>query len=499
MFKNNIYTILLIGTMVLTLSCEDVLEPAPEGQIRVEDLFSNEENAITAMNGVYNVLPGLYSGGSVPRLADQGSDDGWHWRAEVEVDDYSGVTSDGGIQRIWTDCYTGITRANTVLNGIPEVPIWSSNEMPNIMEGQAKFLRGFYYYHLVRLFGGVPLIAEVIMNIEEAQLPRASLESVYNLMKSDLTDAINLLPTAYSGGRGQEAGRATKYAAQTLLAYVHLELEEWAQAESQANAVIGQVSLLNYADYFNGTNENGAGTIFEIQYAAPGAGRSNGVDGTFAPPEFNGGAAILPTDDNLNNLQNRPNTGNGFVQAYEEGDLRRDVTLATYGIANFLDPSQPDGSLIYVNKYYNASVQPGESPWNLPVLRYPDPLLIAAEALNEQGYVADGTAFEHLNTVRTNAGLTPLTSADLPTKEDFTTALRQERRMEFAFEFRRLFDLNRWGILASAVGLQLELAGRTFPTARTSAHPITGKNHFLFPIPLVEFLNNPNLVQNPGY
>ena len=495
MKNNNIYTILLIGTMFLSLSCESVLEPAPEGQIRVEDLFSNEENAITAMNGVYSVqVFEAYLG-----LADQASDDSWHWRAEVAIDDYNMVSSDGVVQGLWTQAYTGIARANTVLNGISEVPFWSSNEMPNIMEGQAKFLRAFYYYNLVRHFGGVPLITEVISNIEDAQLPRADVESVYNLIKSDLTDAINLLPTAYSGGRGQEAGRATKYAAQTLLAYVHLELEEWAQAESQANAVIGQVSLLNYADYFNGTNENGAGTIFEIQYAPPGAGRSSGVTRYFAPPDFNGLAAGLPTDDNLNNLQNRPNTGNGIVQAYEEGDLRRDVTLATYGISNFLDPSQPDGSLIYVNKYYNASVQPGESPWNIPVFRYPDPLLIAAEALNEQGYVADGTAFEHLNTVRTDAGLAPLTSADLPTKEDFTTALRQERRIEFAFEFRRYFDLNRWGILASAVGLQLELAGKTFPSARTSPHPITGENYHLFPIPLVDFLNNPNLVQNPGY
>ena len=201
-----------------------------------------------------------------------------------------------------------------------------------------------------------------------------------------------------------------------------------------------------------------------------------------------------------------PSSG-GFIQAFEAGDNRRDVTLGnTFDgtvLSNFIDQTAPDGSLLYVTKFYNeaSALSRQGSPWNFPVYRYADALLVAAEALNEQGYAAGGAAFDYLNQIRTHAGLPALTAADLPDQASFRTALAQERRVEFAFEFKRYFDLNRWGSLGQVIGNQLNLfGGLTFPSSRAPSHPITGKPYYLYPVPDIEFSNNANLGdQNPGY
>ncbi|MEO9510971.1 MAG: RagB/SusD family nutrient uptake outer membrane protein [Flavobacteriaceae bacterium] len=496
--KNIKQILFFIGLAFFSTSCEKILEPEPQGEISLDALFSSEENAITAINGVYNPLPPIY--GNLLTTAVLASDDCWTWRNSPEPDIYIVEQSYGVSIDLWTLYYNGATRANTVLDGITDVPSWSSDEMPLLIEGQAKFMRAFYYFNLVRFYGGVPLLTKSIESVEDAKLPRASVVEIYDQIKADLNDAINLLPASYAGGNGMEMGRPTQYAAQILLAYVYLEIEEWAAAANAAEAIIGNGTLLDYADYFNGTNENGAGTLFEVQYTGPGLGTSAPQNASFAPPEFNGSALNLPTNDDLNGTGGGPSSGNGIVQAYEDGDLRRDVSLAAYDIPNFIDPSQPDGTLFYVNKYFNPDVVINENDWNVPIYRYADALLVAAEALNEQSYVPDGSAFTYLNEIRTKAGLDALTSADLTGQASFRAAVRQERRLEFAFEYKRFFDLNRWGILESTISVQLEFLGLTFPSSKTSAHPITGKDYYLYPIPDVEFLNNPNLgEQNPGY
>ncbi|MBD3661616.1 MAG: RagB/SusD family nutrient uptake outer membrane protein, partial [Arenibacter algicola] len=195
-------------------------------------------------------------------------------------------------------------------------------------------------------------------------------------------------------------------------------------------------------------------------------------------------------------------SGNGIVQEYEPGDKRKDVTLAGYDLDNFLFPDQPKGSLLYINKFFNEVDQPiTQSTWNFPIIRYADVLLMRAEALNEIGYVPNGEAFDLLNEIRVNAGLGAHDALSLTTQQEFREAIRKERRVELAFESKRYFDLNRWGILRDKIQFQMDIKGElTFPSNRLIQHPITGKSYFLYPIPLVEFSNNANLQeQNPGY
>lgn len=492
--------LLLIG--VTSFSCNKILDPEPEGQVALEELFTTEEGLITGVNGVYQPMQPIFQGTMI-QLAGRSSDDGWTWRKETESDIFNIDEAFGLIQTTWENHYQGITRANTVLESMTKVEEFSSQEMKSIMEGQCKFMRAFYYFNLVRFYGGVPLIVEEIKTPSDAELPRASIEEVYAQIKLDLGEAISLLPTAYTGGSGREVGRATKYAAMALLATVNLELEEWSAVVSNTAGIIGKGSLLeNYADNFNGSNENGPGSIFEVQFGGETAATTGNFRNTFAPPSMQGGAATLPTDDRLNGEGGSLSSGKGIAQEYEAGDLRFDVNLAHYDLENFLFPDQPQGSLLFVNKYLNEVDQPpNQSTWNYPVIRYADVLLMRAEALNELGYSPNGEAFGLLNQIRTNAGLPMHDASTLGSQDAFRMAIRKERRVELAFETKRYFDLNRWGILQETIQFQMDIRGElTFPSNRLITHPITGKSYYLYPIPLVEFSNNANIQeQNPGY
>nr|WKN37276.1 RagB/SusD family nutrient uptake outer membrane protein [Tunicatimonas sp. TK19036] len=499
--KNSKYIIPIISLCaILMMNCEDILEPTPQGQVALDDLLNSESGVLTAVNGIYQPLQGLYESNML-RLTDLASDDGWTWRKETEPDIYIVEETFSVSQNVWSAHYTGITRANTVLAYAQSVDEFSSSAVQESVEGQAKFMRAFYYFNLVRLFGGVPLILEEIKAREDAEQPRATIEQVYAQIKSDLNDAIALLPTTYPGGPGMEAGRPTTYTASALKAMVHLELEEWNDAASAAEVVIGNGSLLaNYADNFNGTQENGPGSLLEVQYGGVTGETTGSQSDGFAPPDFNGSATFLPTDDNLNGQGGSLSSGNSFVQIFEEGDLRKEVILQSYDLVNFIDPSQPDGSLYYINKYYNTSDPEGQSTWNYPLIRYAEILLIRAEALNEQGYVPDGEAFTLMNSTRTNAGLPALSSAEVPNQQAFREVIGNERRKELAFEAKRYFDLNRWGILQDIIQEQMDFLNLTFPSNRTITHPVTGKEYYLYPIPSIEFVNNANLgEQNPGY
>jgi len=490
-----------IASMAFVLSCESILEPSPEGIVPMADLFTTESNIITATNGVYQPLHPLYQN-TMFQLTDLASDDGWTWRKETEPDIFNVDPTLGYIQTTWSLHYTGITRANTVLDNLLRVGDFSGPVMQNAIEGQAKFLRALYYFNLVRLFGEVPLIVNEVITRTDAELPRESVGNLYTQIKSDLNDAISLLPEDYSGGIGMESGRPTSNSASALLSAVHLELEEWDEASQVTSNLIGEGTLLpDYANNFNGSQENSEASFFEVQYGGVIGQTTTSISVGFAPPDFLGGAAfLLPTDDELNGEGGGLSSGNGLIQLFEAGDNRRGVIVANYGLSNFIDPSMPDGSLNYINKYYNTDEPRSLSTWNFPLIRYAEILLNRAEALNEIGYQSDGEAFELLNEIRVNAGLPALSTIDLPNQEAFRDRLRDERRIELAFETKRFFDLNRYGILTGVIQNQMDYTGLSFPQQRIVSHPITGKEYFLYPLPSIEFVNNAQLgEQNPGY
>lgn len=501
-YNNNYIKGLILAAMVAFVAsgCKKILSPDIKGQIALEQLVQTEAGMITVTNSMYSPLISLYSG-PMQRMSDLASDDGWTWRNELEPDLFIVTPSFLHSNTIWTNLYRGLSSVNIVLARADGVPDFSSNAVKDAIKGQAYFMRAFYYFNLVRLFGGVPLITNEVQSREDAELPRAAIEDIYARIKSDLDSAALLLPATYTGSSGMEQGRPTSYSAHALKSIVCLELNEWDASALATAEVVGHGGLLNqYADNFNGKVENGGGSLFEVQYAGSNPATSTGISNFYAPTSYRGAALILPTDDDLDGGGGGPSSGNSFVQAIEAGDLRRNTILATYDLPNFIDATKPAGSLFYVNKYYNAAEPVGRSSWNFPLIRYAEILLVRAEALNEKQFVADGEAFDRLNEVRTKAGLGALSSADLPDQEAFRAAVMQERRIELSFECKRFFDLNRWGLLEANMQPQLDYLGLNFPSARTISHPITGKPYFLYPIPGTEFVNNAKLgQQNPGY
>jgi len=491
--------VVFIFCLIIQASCKKTLEPQLKGAETIETLISTEEGINSLVNSSYTALQDLYKR-NLQYLVDLASDDSWTWRNELDPDMFIIEKNSTYALNPWVASYRGIGRANIIIDNI-DVPKYASVTSKNAILGQAKFLRAFYYFNLVRLYGGVPLILKQVRSREDAEQPRATIAAVYAQIKTDLKDAETLLPPTYSGAAGLEIGRATNYSASALLALVHLELQEWKDVESTTTRLIGVKSLLdNYADNFNGKSENGGGSFFEVQYGGPTAATTTTLSSSNAPTSMQGGAGMLPTDDNFKGSGGGLSSGNGLVQVFETGDLRKTVILADYGLANFIDATKPKGSLLYFNKYYNSTDPVGLSSWNYPLIRYAEILLVRAEALNEKGYVADGEAFSLLNMVRAKAGLPLLTAATITSQSEFRIAMQKERRIELCFESKRYFDLNRWGLLESSVQKQMDFLKKTFPSTKMITHPITNQKYFLFPIPSQEFSNNAFLgSQNPGY
>ncbi len=498
--KLQLLNIFIITT--LFIGCEDVLEPQPIGVSVVDNVYVDEAGAIAGINAAYQPLNGLYNT-TLQVLVDLASDDAYTWRTETQHSEFTADYSDPRVSQFWSGSYQGINNCNVVLNRVPDMTFASDPELKDIIIGQAYFLRAFYYFNLVRLFGELPLLLEETKSVDEATKERSSIEEVYEQIIIDLETAAGLLPNrgVYSGGVGREQGRATLGAANALLAAVHLTLENWDQAANASEKVIESGSydlFLNYSDNFYGANENGTESVFEVQYGNAGSPTSS-LNTFFAHPSLvngNGAYAHVPTSNAINTgFPGAPGGGIGIVEDFETGDFRKDVSISYYDftVGVVLGTGPPDP---LINKYFMGDALPaGVSPANYPVIRYAEVLLIRAESLNELG-AANSEAISIINEqIRERAGLGPLSQTITDDQAAFREAIWKERRTEMAFESKRLFDLNRTGRTAERLAAQ----GITINPAKIGEHPVTGKEQYLYPIPFSEISTNPLVQQNPGY
>jgi starch-binding outer membrane protein, SusD/RagB family len=484
--------VLALATVLMGCG-EDFLEKAPLDTINTENFFQTEEDAIAAINGAYQPLqwPKLYNmrmwttdiiaGNSL--VGAGGGDDG------VETQDLSNfvATSDNpGVLDLWRGPAPGILRSNIILQKVPGMDI--DEDLKNRIIGEASFLRAHYYFILVRFFGDVPLITEPQEPGEDMRPARTAVDVIYeSLIIPDLEKAIELLP-AKSEYTGADIGRATKGAATGLLAKVHLTLGNW----NEVVKLTDQVAALGYAlndDYalnFDPNHENDQESLFEVQYFGKTSndfwGNENQASwlSTFTGPRNSdmvagGWGWNQPTQE--------------FVDAYEAGDLRKDITVLYEGGPQFdgKDYKASYSSTGYnLRKFLVTKDQAGSSDassLNFPILRYADVLLMKAEALNELGRTQD--AETPLNEVRRRANLADVKGLD---QVEMREKILHERRMELAFEGQRWFDIIR--VDNGAYGLKfLHSIGKVNASQK----------HLLFPIPQKEIDANPNLEQNAGY
>lgn len=485
----------VIGLALLTApACEnsDFLEVKPQGVINANNYFATSDHAIWATNAVYNQLRS-WNLTSFPWLSmtDMVSDDATKGSFPADAQKlttFDDFTFDSRfpeeIQLTWQGHYQGVFRANIAIEGIPKVPVMEESLRQRLL-GESKFLRAHFYFNLARWFGDVPLILVPLTQNEFYTQSRTPVAQVYAQIIKDLTDAIPALPEK-SKYDPADLGRVTKGAARGLLAKVYLTTKDYPNAEKYALEVINSKEyalLADYAKIFLPEGENSSESVWEVQATAledsyGGATPWNMVQGVRGTPNL-GWGFNLPSDD--------------LVKSYERGDPRRDATILEVGEA------LPDGSdLVQDNKemegerYNQKAWTPSHAllqdngPSNLRMLRYADVLLLAAEALNENGKAQD--ALTYLNQVRKRARGTRnvLPDITITNKDQLREAIWRERRSELAMEQHRWFDLLRTGRAAAT----MKALGKNF---------VVGK-HELFPIPQTEIaLSGGNLIQNPGY
>ena len=493
--SKSVRTAALALLILIPLSCEDFLDISPQGDLTQASFPNSEADALLATNAVYSTLRNwFYHSGGYPILdimsddARKGSNPNDQLPTVGPYDTFNFNPTSDGLDRWWAAVYEGIKRANVVIENVPEIAM--DQATIDLYVAEARFLRGLFYFDLVRAWGGVPLVTS---STPPVRVERASAEDVYALIEQDLLYAIDILPQK-SEVPVDQLGRATQGAAKALLAKVYLFQGNFAGAEQYALEVInsGQYDLEpDFNDAFGEAGEHGVESVFEI-----GARRNEGTN--------NGGNQY----SNVQGIRGSPNRGWGFnrpsidlMNSFEDDDPRMDATIIFLGevlggVTTLGDGTTPDetrdenGNLIEMETYNQKVWTEGDTTitsWghNRRIIRYADVLLMAAEALNENNKPVE--ALTYLNMVRARAGagspgvLLPITIVN---KDVLRDIIIEERRHELAMEGHRFWDLVRTGKAEEVLG----------PLGFES-----GK-HELLPIPQTEIdLSEGTLDQNPGY
>lgn len=497
------YYIIPLNLLLLLalISCsDDYLVKTDPGSLVEDEFYKTEEQMAQAVNGVYSQLQGIIN--SQWQYNEYITDNTTlHFNVgnrgqgpALEALEYWQINpSTSNITYLYNSIYQNLVNINTALAKLEDATF--DETAAQQFEGELKFLRAYYYFHLVQYFGDVIIITEPLDSPNEAwSYTRQPVDEVYALVKSDLEDAVSKAPEYGDAA----VGRVTKGAALTLLGKVHLTRKEYGEAINSLEQVqtMGYSLLPNYADVFDPENKNHVESIFDVQFQGDNElGEHSSFIYTFAPRESEG--AVIDFSGQNGGGWNIPTLD--IIGAYEEDDLRKDVSL-NEGYTNNEGEWVP---VPYITKYHHPHDIRGRTNDNWPVLRYADVLLMLAEAINEQSG-PNGDAYGYLNQVRERAGLNPLSGLN---QDSFRNAVLHERRIELAFENHRWFDLKRTKTpeeLAEFLNDHGDLE-KSNPTTTRGGIPFTSGDYVfepyeaLFPIPADEILINEELTQNPGY
>lgn len=480
-----------VGCVFTLAGCQkSFLEVPPQGQQAGEQFWRNEADATKAVNAMYaNLHEWKQVAFAAIAVESLPSDDAEKGSAPSDAtfmnkfDNFTATATEGQLLDFWTGQYQEINFCNQVLDNVPNINMDAN--LKNRYLAEAKFIRAYAYFRLVRAFGDVPLRLHVPKDAAAYNIPRTPKDQVWKAIEQDLTEAAAVLPQTYGPA---DMGRATKGAALALHAKVAMYQKKWNDVLNYTNQVMamGYSLFPNYEQLFRIPNENNAESIFEIQCQRidgnPAASNSqySQVQGVRGVP-WGGWGFNVPTQDLLNE--------------YEPGDPRKDATII------FRGETTPEGDVVpptvqnpmynqksYVPSAYFVSGYTEGADQNIRVIRYAEVLLMNAEANNELGNTAAALASLEMVRARARANsLNPATTLPKVTTTDqvqLRNAIWHERRVELAMEFDRFFDLVRQGRAAQVLG---------------SKGFVAGKNE-VWPIPQNEIdISAGMLKQNPGY
>jgi starch-binding outer membrane protein, SusD/RagB family len=491
-FSMGILPVVMLGGMIIFAGCsKGFLNPDKQGAIPAVTLWQTQTDATNAVNAIYgNIRSWNNVGFAAIALESLGSDDAVKGSTASDAstlnqyDNFSITATEAQLDGFWSGQYQNINLCNQVLDSI--VNINMDGNLKKRYFAEAKFVRAYSYFRLLRAFGNIPLLLHVphtTAELNPGQTPKAA---VYAAIEQDLTDAAGVLPASYGP---TDVGRATKGAALALHAKVAMYQQKWSDVLNYTNQVmaLGYTLFPNYYQLFRIANENNSESIFEIQanFVAGNSGLSNCQ---YSQPQGNKDAGAgwgfnVPTQN--------------LVNEYEPGDPRLQATVMMAGTTTPSGdvvplPSAGAPSMYNMKAYVPfvlAIATSQGADQNFRAIRYADVILMNAEANNELGNTA--AALTSLEMVRARARansanpattLPPVTTTDQGT---LRTAIWHERRVELAMENDRYFDVIRQGpARAAAVFAKLGW------TARNT----------VWPIPQTELdISGGLLVQNAGY
>ncbi|WP_299781833.1 RagB/SusD family nutrient uptake outer membrane protein [uncultured Formosa sp.] len=521
MKTKNIFYSLAVASILIATSCvsdSDLNQTDPNFET-ADNFWQNDKDAVEGVNAVYGSLltDGSYMR-STPLLLDlkgDGTKSNSPWGAMANVGRFNSSVADASIYGwAFETFYQGVYRANQVIENVPGIEM-EDGELKNRVLGQAYFLRGLYFFHLVNLFKNVPLplLSTEIYHEQRTQ------EEGWEQVITDFQVAEQLLPNNYdyvSGLDSGEVGRATKGAAMAYLGKAYLFIGDFSAAKTAFEYVInsGEYELVaNYQDNFTLYNENNQESIFEIQFSreaggvdlgwggapASGWGKTSARAITYGPPTF-GFTDAQPTRILFDDYH---------IEATIDGqvDPRLDATIfynkpggmMLYGVdfATHYGANESYLNDLFVAKYQNSDgSRADEYDWrsgiNERIMRYADVLLMYAECLNELGQT--DVAYGYIQQVRDRANLPDLyITKPAMSQQQMRDQIAHERFLEFPLEGHRFDDIRRWGWLQDSSKLEwLKSRDPEFGSY------VTGREYF--PIPQAEMDNNPLVTeQNLGY
>jgi hypothetical protein len=489
------------ATVFAFASCTKDLDQVPISAATSVTFYAQPQDFIVASNAVYNSLR-TYPDRQL-NLSETRSDN-LYAVSDGGVRDWEGInsfhktiTANPYVIEAWSGNYNGIYKANVLLDQlVKNGAVITDAALKTRLEAEAKFLRAFYYFDLVRWFGKVPLIDHPVTAVEALSIPRTEIPAVYDLIIADLQFAAANLPDLYAAA---DKGRATKWAAKGILALVYmtrsaptygiegpgLGLNEWGLALTQLNEIIASTRfsfLPTYPSIFSYTNENNAEVVFNVEYVS---GLNPVVGGTFpwvlVPDTWfqSNGKAVQ------GGLTIRP-VSNDLLNAYAAADIRKAFSIQSGFTYNGVTETRS-----FFKKMVDLTKVPANRvdwPLNFIVLRYTDVLMLKAECILHGAPGTQGEVDAIVTQVRNRAGITgAATGTTLP-------QLFAERRKEFAAEGSRWHDLVRSG--------QVETLIPAWITAEDVAHQMQpfNKNYIIYPVPQTELDVKPGLyTQNAGY
>ncbi|MBT33856.1 MAG: RagB/SusD family nutrient uptake outer membrane protein [Thalassobius sp.] len=503
--KRYINKLIIFPLLLSFLACTD-LEEEPVGVLAPESFFKTPSDVQAAIYGAYGHMASetvfgrklsltLQLRSDMCDIGDRGTP-----ARRQQVNDFDMDSNNGMITEFWPSLYQVVSAANAAVDGVQLID--ATDEEKNALEGEARFVRAYAYYHLVRIFGDIPYIDYFVSDPDAVKsIAKTSAAEVYEHIIADTEFAKENLPDTHSG---DVRTRPTAGTAATMLASIHLTLGNFQEAADEAVWVINNKDRFGYALeddfqtlYIAEQADNLKEHIFAVDFLGQQSGSSSANDDIMGPitgirgADQNGWSVSVPSM--------------AVYNTWDARDYRRKVSLedttSVGGVATpYTEYQQVQRPHIAKFARYpgNANADTRYSDHNYVLFRYAEVLLIAAEALNETAGGPTAEALGYINQVRARARNWAGTMTDFPadladgmSQSDFRTAVLEERRLELAFEFKRWYDIKRRDMLVEVF---------TGVNSLESHDNVDTSRDYLFPLPQDELERNANLLpQNSGY